>query len=300
MSYKKRILVTGANGLIGRALVPALHAGGYEAVTLSRRSGNYIWDIESGEMDAAALEGVDCVVHLAGESIAQRWTSGSMERIHRSRIESTRLLVDHILAADHPIDFICASGVNYYGHQSGEGQSEQSEPGDGFLAKVCQDWEAAHIPLTEAGLRTVSLRIGVVLSAQGGAVKRLLPIFRTGLGGPAGSGRQLMSWIGLPDLTNIICHLIAHDEICGPVNAVSPYPATNADFSHLLGKVLNRPAIIPIPALALRILFGKMADETILSSVGAFPAVLRDTGFHWQAPDMEEALQQCLLSKCTL
>ena len=220
MNQKKRILVTGANGLVGRSLMVGLQAEGHEVRTLSRSSGDYLWDVEAGEMDANVLKGVDSVVHLAGESIAQRWTRASQEHIRRSRIESTRLLVEGILAEDRPIDFICASGVNYYGHQSGEGQTEQSNAGAGFLAKVCQEWEAAHQPLSEAGQRSVSLRIGVVLSPEGGAVKRLLPIFRAGLGGPAGPGDQLMSWIGLPDLVAIIIYLIAHREISGPVNAV--------------------------------------------------------------------------------
>ena len=294
MSHNKRILVTGANGLVGRDLIPALHSEGHEVVTLSRSSGNYLWDVEAGQMDANALEGVGCVVHLAGETIAQRWTESSRERIRRSRIDSTRLLVEGILAADRPIDFICASGVNYYGHRSGEGQSEQAAPGDGFLARVCQEWEAAHQPLVDVGLRTVSLRIGVVLSPGGGAVKRLLPIFRSGLGGPAGSGRQLMSWISLPDLAAIIRHLVARPEISGPVNAVSPYPATNAEFSRALGRALGRPAVFPVPGAMLRLLYGGMADETILSSVGAIPAVLQSSGFQWETPRIEHALQQCL------
>lgn len=297
MNQKKRILVTGANGLVGRSLMVGLQAEGHEVRTLSRSSGDYLWDVEAGEMDANVLKGVDSVVHLAGESIAQRWTRASQERIRRSRIESTRLLVEGILAEDRPIDFICASGVNYYGHQSGEGQTEQSNAGAGFLAKVCQEWEAAHQPLSEAGQRSVSLRIGVVLSPEGGAVKRLLPIFRAGLGGPAGPGDQLMSWIGLPDLVAMIIYLIAHREISGPVNAVSPYPATNADFSRSLGRAVRRPAIFPIPGIMLRLLYGDMADETILSNVGALPAVLLQSGFPFKSPQIEEALFQSLSKK---
>ncbi|MGC6455464.1 MAG: TIGR01777 family oxidoreductase [Coraliomargaritaceae bacterium] len=297
MKSVKKILITGASGLVGRSLAAFLRAEGHEIVTLSRTSGDFLWDVESGQMDRAALQGVDCVVHLAGESIAQRWTQSSQERILRSRVESTRLLVDGILKADQPIDFLCASGVNYYGHQCGEGQTEQAAAGDGFLAEVCQQWEAAHRPLSDAGLRTVSLRIGVVLSAEGGAVQRLLPIFRTGLGGPAGPGHQLMSWIGLPDLTNLIVHTILHREIIGPVNAVAPHPATNADFSHAFGRALSRPAFLPIPGFMLRLLYGDMADETILSHVGAIPSVLESAGFVWQSPRIEEALQQCFLKK---
>lgn len=297
MKPLKKILITGASGLVGRSLSACLKAEGHEVVTLSRSSGDYLWDVEAGQMDPAALQGVDCVVHLAGESIAQRWAKSSKERILRSRIDSTRLLVEGIRKADRPIDFICASGVNYYGHQSGNGQSEQAEAGDGFLAEVCQQWEAAHRPLSDAGLRTVSLRIGVVLSPQGGALKRLLPIFRAGLGGPAGPGGQLMSWIGLPDLTKLIHHCVEHREISGPVNAVSPHPASNAEFSRAFGRALSRPALFPIPGFMLRLLYGDMADETILSNVGAIPSVLQSSGFVWESPRIEDALQQCLLKK---
>ncbi len=295
MRQQKRILVTGASGLVGRALMVGLQTEGHETQTLSRSRGNYLWDVESGWMDSNALEDVDCVVHLAGESIAQRWTSVRKEQILRSRIDSTRLLVEGILSEGRKIDFICASGVNYYGHQSGSGQTEQSDAGDGFLASVCQEWEAAHQPLAEAGLRSVSLRIGVVLSPEGGAVKRLLPIFRSGLGGPAGSGKQLMSWIGLPDLVAIILYLIAHREISGPVNAVSPYPVANADFSRAFGRALNRPAIIPAPGSALRLLYGAMADETILSNIGAIPAILQESGFQFKSPHIQQALIQTLV-----
>jgi uncharacterized protein (TIGR01777 family) len=297
MNPKKCILVTGASGLVGRSLKNLLTAGGHEVRILSRKNGDYLWDVNHGQMDADVLKGVDCVVHLAGETIAQRWTQASKQRILSSRVDSTRLLVEGILAADRPIDFICASGVNYYGHQCGDGQTEQSDAGVGFLAEVCQKWEAAHKPLADAGLRTVSLRIGVVLSPEGGAVKRLLPIFRAGLGGPAGPGSQLMSWISLPDLASIVRHLIVTPELKGPINAVSPHPVSNANFSRSFGRSLSRPAIFPIPGIMLRLLYGDMADETILSHIGAVPNVLQESGFVWQSPHIEDALSQSLQKK---
>lgn len=294
MNDSKKVLLSGASGLIGRALASSLRQAGHEVSTLSRTRGDFIWDLRSRRLDAAALDGVDCVVHLAGETIAQRWTQSSRARILSSRVASTRLLADAILETGRPIDFICASGVNYYGHRCGNGQTEESPAGEGFLAAVCQDWEAAHRLLSDAGQRALSVRIGVVLDPKGGALKRLLPIFRCGLGGPAGSGRQLMSWIGLSDLVRIFSFLITNREINGPVNAVSPTPVTNAEFASALGRVLGRPACLPAPGAMFRLIFGAMADETILSDIGAMPSVLNAAGFAWEDPEIESVIRKNL------
>ena len=296
MSQKKIILVTGATGMVGRALCQRLESGGHVLRTVSRSRGDFHWNVERGTIDPEAFEGVDSVVHLAGEPISQRWDADTKQRIVDSRVLSTRLLVDHILRNELKTEVICASGISYYGNHPGPGQTEDSALGEGFLASVCEAWEAELKPLIAAGNRAVWMRIGVVLSADGGALKKLLPPFKAGVGGRIGSGAQHMSWISLPDLVEALCFAVENTRIQGPVNAVAPKPATNREFTKAVGKVLKRPTLFPIPATVISALFGEMALETILSDVGAYPRVLEAAGFEWQTPEIQQALQQAIHS----
>lgn len=287
---KKIVLVTGATGLVGRVLCPRLREAGHEVRELSRSRGEYRWNVEAGQLDSGILEGVDCVVHLAGESVAQRWTPDVKQRIRDSRVGSTQLLVRRILELGLRPDFISASGVSYYGSRSDHVVDESSEKGGGFLADVVEAWEGAAVPLTEAGLRTVFLRIGVVLSSKGGALEKLLPVFKAGLGGRVGSGKQYMSWIGLSDLVEVFMAAIECSNVCGVVNAVSPEPVTNREFTRQLGRALGRPTWFPVPETVLRGLYGEMATETILSDLQVRPQRLLGSEFVWKSPSLELAL----------
>ncbi len=294
MKDKKVVLVSGATGLVGRALCRALKAQGHEVRTLSRSSGDFTWDVDVGQIDAGAVAGTDVVVHLAGEPVAQRWTREVKRRIRDSRVEGASILVQEILRQAKPPILMSASGTNYYGFDCGEGVDESSASGAGFLAEVCREWEGAAQPLVDAGVRTVFVRTGMVLSAEGGALGKLLPIFKAGLGGRVGSGKQWMSWVGLDDLVQVYLEGMRHPDLDGPINTVAPKPVRNADFAKALGRAVRRPACCPVPAAALRVLYGEMANETILSDVGVYPMVLHAEGFQWQTPTLEQALERCL------
>lgn len=297
---KKTVLVTGATGLVGRALCRRLRLAGHEVRELSRSSGDYRWNVEAGDLDPAVLEGVDSVVHLAGESVAQRWTPEVKQRILDSRVEGARLLVRRILEMGLNVDFISASGASYYGTCVDGVVDESSPKGDGFLAEVVECWEGAASPLSDAGLRTVFLRTGVVLSADGGALDKLLPVFKAGMGGRVGSGRQRMSWIALSDLVEVFVVAIERDGIRGVLNAVSPEPVSNREFTKQLGRAVGRPTWFPVPALALRGVYGEMADETILSDLEVKPRRLLDAGFVWNSPSLELALAEVVGVKSRL
>jgi uncharacterized protein (TIGR01777 family) len=295
------ILVTGSSGLIGSALTGRLGAAGHEVTRLVRSSGavqqgRIQWDPAAERLDAESLEGFDAVVHLAGESVATgRWTAAKKERIRSSRVQGTRLLAQTLARLGRPPGvLVSASAVGYYGDRGDESLDEQSAPGSGFLAEVCQEWEAAADPAREAGIRVVHPRIGLVLSASGGALAKMLPLFRLGLGGPLGSGRQYVSWITLDDLVAAICHSISTDSPSGPVNAVAPEPATNRQFTRALGRALRRPARLPAPAFALRAMLGPMADELLLSSTRVIPRRLTASGFAFGDLQLEEALLRLL------
>ncbi len=296
-----KILLTGASGLIGSALTAKLTDAEHEVTRLVRSSPNrerreIQWDPSAGRLDAAALEGFDAVVHLAGESIATgRWTAAKKERIRSSRVQGTRLLAETLARLQRPPEIlVSASAIGYYGDRGDEELDEGSAPGSGFLAEVCRQWEAAAEPAREAGIRVVHPRIGVVLSATGGALAKLVPMFRLGLGGPIGSGRQHVSWITLDDLVGAICHVIATGSLSGPVNAVAPEPATNREFARALGRALRRPARLPAPAFALRAMLGPMADELLLASTRVIPRRLVDSGFAFDDPDLEPAFRRLL------
>jgi uncharacterized protein len=294
------ILVTGASGLIGSALVSSLSAAGYSVTRLVRRppqSGEKAvrWDPLTGFIDASALEGLDGVVHLAGESIDERWTAAKKVSIRDSRVKGTEVLCEALAQlASPPKVLVSASAIGYYGDRGEEILREESAPGSGFLAEVCRAWEAATEPARQAGLRTVQLRFGVVLSPAGGALAKILPPFRLGLGGVLGSGRQYMSWIALDDAIGAIQQAIVTDNLQGPTNAVAPEAVTNQEFTHTLGKILRRPTVVPLPAFAARLMFGEMADALLLASAHVQPAKLLAVGYRFRYPTLAEALRHLL------
>lgn len=294
MKTTKNILVTGASGLVGQALCPLLRSNGHTVQTLSRSSGDYQWDPASGEIDPSALDKVDVVIHLAGESVAQRWTKAAKKRILDSRAQSSELLVREILKRDHPITYISASGINYYGHSQKEPVDEASASGEGFLAEVCRQWEGAAAELIEADIRCVFVRTGVVLSSDGGALAKLLPPFKAGLGGKVGSGEQMMSWIALNDLARIYLFCVEDQSVSGPINAVAPQAVTNLAFTKAIGSAIGRPTAIPLPGFAVKLMFGEMGGETILSDLSVKPTGLKNAGFEWVHENINGALSEIL------
>jgi uncharacterized protein len=297
----QRIVVTGSTGLVGTQLVAELARAGAQVVRAVRRPvsdphSEVLWNPDTRQVDAAALEGVDAVVHLAGENIAGgRWTDKFKQRIRDSRVVGTQLLAEAIAGLSRkPRAFVCASAIGYYGDRGDEVLAEDSPPGDDFLAEVCQEWEAACQPARDAGIRTANIRIGVVLSPHGGALKKMLTPFKLGAGGRLGNGRQYMSWVALDDVVEAIGFLLANPAVAGPVNLTAPNPVTNADFTKTLGRVLSRPAIFPLPAFAARLLFGEMADALLLSSTRALPQALTAAGYQFRYPELEPALRHLL------
>jgi len=293
-----RVAVSGSTGLVGSQVVASLSAAGHEVVRLVRRApapGEKVvrWDPEKGEIDAAGLGGLDAVVHLAGENIASgRWNAARKAAILGSRVNGTRLLCDALAGlARPPKTLVCASAIGYYGDRGADVLTEESPPGTGFLAEVCREWEAASEPAARKGIRVVVLRIGVVLSAKGGALSRMLPPFRAGLGGVIGSGRQYVSWVALDDLVGIVLHALQSGRLHGPVNAVSPVPVTNRELTEVLGKVLSRPTLLPVPVFALRLAVGEMADALLLASTRVAPRRLEETGYRFRFPELREALR---------
>lgn len=294
----QRVVISGASGLVGTRLAALLTTGGHRVDRLVRRppaaaSTDIRWDPAAGEIDAAGLEGADAVMHLAGENIAGgRWTAARKEAIRRSRIDGTRLLAESLARLGRrPRVLISASAVGYYGPRGDEPLTEDSASGRGFLAEVCQAWEAAAEPARRAGIRVVNPRLGMVLAATGGALGRMLIPFRLGLGGVMGSGRQYVSWIALEDLVEAITYLMFAGHVSGPVNAVAPGPVTNRGFTQTLGRVLRRPTLAPLPAPLVRLLFGEMGQALLLDGARVLPARLLASGFRFRYPDLEGALR---------
>ena len=292
------VAITGASGLIGSMLAPALKAQRHRVSALVRRepgAGEIRWDPERG-IDPDTLRDVNAVVHLAGESIAgARWSAEHKQRIRQSRVTPTRLLAEGMLRARQgPRILIQASAIGYYGNRGDEELTESSPPGTGFLPEVAAEWEEASRAAEATGIRVVRVRIGLLLSPDGGLLERMLPFFRWGVGGPQGNGRQWMSWIAADDLVRVLVHVLETPTIHGAVNAVAPNPVRNKEFARTLGRVLRRPAILPVPAFALRLLFGEMADALILSGARVIPSVLQATGFEFSYPTLEPALQHLL------
>lgn len=294
--------MTGASGLIGSALKSFLEDRGHEVTALRRARPDQApplpyWDPERRVIELGPGPMPEAVVHLAGESIAGRWSAQKKRRIRDSRVQGTHLLCEALARQPtRPRVLVCASATGFYGDQGATWLDEHSPPGTGFLAEVCQAWEAASEPAAAAGVRVVRLRFGLVLSAQGGALARMLPAFRLALGGRIGSGRQFWSWIVLDDLLGAVLHVLSREDLTGPVNAVAPSPVTQAEFAATLGRVLRRPAILPLPAWVARWLLGQMAQETLLASARVRPGRLLETGFNFVYPQLEPALRH-LLSK---
>jgi uncharacterized protein (TIGR01777 family) len=288
-----QIAVTGSTGLVGSALVPLLIQSGHNVVRMTRPSQ---WDPEKGTVDMAALNGIDALVHLAGENIAAgRWTIARKARIRDSRVKGTKLIAEALTRMQKPPEvMISASAMGYYGDRGSEVLREDSGPGSGFLSDVCRQWESATDPATRKGIRVVHLRIGVVLSQKGGALGKMLLPFKMGAGGRIGSGTQYWSWISIDDLCAAIIHCIQASGLHGPVNAVSPFPVTNLEFTKVLGRVLHRPTIFPLPAFAARIMLGQMADALLLASARVEPAKLVGSRFVFRHKDLEAALATLL------
>lgn len=290
-----RYLITGASGMVGQRITTFAQQQGDEVVPLVRRvaqPGERRWNPMTGEIDSNVFEGIDAVIHLAGENIGEgRWTTAKKKRILESRVKGTQLLANALAGSNHKPPLICASAIGVYGDRGSELLTEQSAAGSGFLADVCRDWEAAADPARAAGVRVVHNRLGIVLSAQGGALASMLMPFRMCFGGRMGSGTQYWSCISLDDAASAFLFAARESTLAGPVNVVSPQPVTNADFTTVLGRVLRRPTIFPIPAFAARLVLGEMADALILSSARVLPGVLQNHSFKFAHADLESALR---------
>lgn len=294
-----RVLISGASGLLGGALTERLRADGDEASALVRREprgpGESRWDPAAGSIDPAALDGVDAVVNFSGAPIAGfRATSSRKQQIRSSRVDSSSTLARALAARpadERPAVFVSGSAIGYYGDTGNQPVDESAGPGDGFLPDVVVDWERCTQPAADAGIRTVTIRTGVVLTKRGGALGLALPLFRLGLGGRLGSGRQWMSWISLTDHIAAVRWLLDHDTLSGPVNLTAPAPVTNAEYTSAIGRVLHRPTVLPAPAVGLRLLLGDLADESVLVSQRVLPRRLLDSGFRFTHPDVDSGLR---------
>lgn len=295
-SVRLVVAISGSSGLIGSAIAHRVQRTGGEVRRLVRRAarapGEISWDPTRGVIDADALEGVDALINLAGENLAQRWTDDVKRRIRDSRVESTKLLSRTVATlAGKPRVFLSGSAIGIYGSRGDEILDESSTLGDDFLASVCKDWEAAAEPATDAGIRLVHLRTGIVLSRDGGALPKMLLPFKLGVGGKFGSGRQWMSWIALSDYVDAIAFLLTNGGIHGPVNMVAINPVTNDEFAHTIARVIGRPAMFSVPGFAMKLVLGEMAEDTVLASQRVAPRRLVDAGFTFTYPTLESALR---------
>lgn len=301
MHTTKKILISGSHGLVGSALVKLLTTGGHEVFRLVRHqrtvgAPEIEWHPDKGFIDKEHLEGLDAVVHLAGENIAEgRWSADKKRAIRESRVNGTVLLSEALSQLRQPPEvLVSATAIGYYGNRGDELLNENSAPGSDFLAQVCQEWEKATKPAAEKGIRTVRARFGIILDENGGALAKMLTPFRMGIGGRVGDGKQWMSWIALDDVVGAIRLAIYDSFVNGPVNFVAPHPVTNAEFTKTLGSVLSRPTLLPIPAFGVRLAFGEMADALLLASQRVEPVVLKDRGFGFLFPRLEPALKHLL------
>jgi uncharacterized protein (TIGR01777 family) len=293
------IAVTGASGLVGSTLVPLLTTGGHTVTTLVRRKAaksEVSWDPNAESFDASPLDGIDAVVHLAGENIAAaRWSAKVKEKIRNSRVQGTRVLCEALAKMQSPPKvLVCASAIGFYGHRGSEELTEESSAGIGFLADVAREWEEATQSARDAGIRVVNLRFGVILSLKDGALAKMLLPFKLGAGGRVGNGQQYWSWISVDDAAGAISHALMTDSLWGPVNAVAPNAVTNAEFTKTLGRVLKRPTIIPMPAFAARLALGEMADDLLLASIRVQPEQLQRLEYEFRHPTLEIALRHLM------
>ncbi|HKG12719.1 MAG TPA: TIGR01777 family oxidoreductase [Pyrinomonadaceae bacterium] len=300
-----KVIVTGSGGLVGRALVRSLLADGHSVTRLVRGGAQQFrapgsaaveWNPEGGTIDAKELEGHDAAVHLAGEPIAEgRWDDAKKRRIMESRVKGTRLIAEALASlSEKPRVLVSASAIGFYGDRGAEVMREESASGEGFLSEVCREWEKATLAASQAGVRVVHVRIGFVLDAEGGGLPKMLTPFKLGVGGKVGGGRQYISWITLEDLVRVLRRAIEDESLRGPVNAVAPGAVTNEEFTKALGRVLGRPTILPVPAFALRLAFGEVADAVMLASTRVEPARLKESGFDFKHAEVEAALRSVL------
>lgn len=295
-----KVLVTGATGLVGSELGPFLTRHGHEVYRLTRstprEARDIAWNPSTNEIPKARIDGSDVVIHLAGENIAgRRWNAKFKQELRDSRIDSTRFLCETLAKLEQkPKTLLCASAVGYYGDRGTDWLNETSAAGHGFLPDLCRDWEDACQPARDAGIRVVQMRFGIILSAKGGPLTKMLTPFRMGAGGIIGSGNQYWSWVSIDDVVGAIIFCINQPNLSGPVNVTAPCPVTNHDFTKTLGAVLHRPTIIPMPALAARYAFGEMADALLLASARVMPNRLSESGYRFQFPTLEPALKHLL------
>ncbi len=294
------VVITGASGLIGKKLTEAFEADGKRVLRAVRREARndqeISWDPAKGTIDSQQLEGAEAVVHLAGAGIAdRRWSESYKKTILDSRVDGTTLIAETVANLDNkPSVFACASAIGYYGDRGTEILDESASAGDGYLPEVCLQWERACDAARDAGIRTVNMRIGVVLSTAGGALAKMLTPFKLGGGGILGSGKQFFSWIELADIVRAMQFVVENQSLSGPVNLVAPNPVTNHDFTKTLGKVLSRPTILPMPSFAARLAFGEMADALLLASTRVVPDALTSAGFRFEHAELEPALRHIL------
>ncbi len=295
-----KVLITGASGLVGTELQKSFTQKGYEMLLASRKEPtderHIQWSIEEGFSEPAKLEGIDAVVHLAGENVSGfRWTDEKKKAIRDSRVLGTRNVVDAISKLKNkPKVFVASSAIGFYGERGDEEVTESSAAGDNFLAGVCKEWEAESRRAEDAGIRTVLLRTGIVLSKDGGALGTMLLPFKLGVGGVVGSGKQWMSWISMDDEIAVINYVIENENIRGAVNSASPHPVTNHEFTKTLGEVLYRPTFLPLPEFAVSMVFGEMGDALLLASTKVMPKRLEDAGFEFKYPDLKTAIQHAV------
>lgn len=297
-----RILISGASGPIGTALLPSLKSSGGHISRLARPGAKYSASDEqqvpwnpTQPPSPENVSGFDAVIHLAGESIVGRWTEAKKREIRDSRVKGTSNLARALAQAKQkPQVFICSSAIGYYGDRGDEVLTEQSSPGTGFLPEVCVEWEAAAMAAIDAGIRTVLMRTGVVLSPKGGALGKMLTPFKLGVGGRIGSGRQWMSWIDVQDMVGAICFMLQNESMRGPVNMVAPNPVTNAEFTKTIASVLSRPAVFPVPAFAVKLGFGEMGETALLGSQRVEPRRLVESGYSFRFSGLSASLKHLL------
>ena len=295
-----KILISGSHGFIGSAVHRSLSQQGHSLLRLIRltqiaKSDEVFWNLPDNYIDHSKLTNLDAVIHLAGENLFGRWNEKKKQAIHDSRVKGTAFLAKTLAAMDHkPKVLICASAIGYYGNRGEDECIETIEAGDSFLSTVCCQWEQSARPASEAGVRVVNLRFGVVLGKEGGSLAKMLPAFKMGMGGPLGNGQQWVSWVSIVDAVRAIEFAIEHETLQGPVNVVSPHPVRNKEFAHAVGNALHRPEVVPVPKRMLKFMFGEMADETVLASTKVLPQKLQTEDFQFQHPDLNTALEAIL------